>query len=546
MRRPSPPSTPTLSVVLAILLVASTLSSLCIAKAEETGDVSELIGLLRVPTGSRAEARRVERELDRAGLGLHFDRGRVLHHMEVAIAIPTLTLHSKDPDGVFRATIPEWTIVRNLTRTEPEAHHHRRRRHHHQRSNDNENITGKRGYGGAHQYLPIDRNKYHTAEEVEHTLRALTHQYPDRAELRLIGRSARGANIWNLQVGTQYHHGNTTLAVLIMGSLHGTDAVGTEMCLWLAEYLCKEYDASAELRWLMDTMNIQIIPIPNPDSFMINLRYTTKGIDLDRAFPDRISHRYDPDFVEKEVLALIDWVEHYRPVAGATILGGGGAPGGAGMVVRYPWNAQKHPSGFGGVDPHAPARAPDDRALRYLGRAYVAAHPTLFDSDPRPVGHERGLVNGAEWYHRYGSFQDWFHNALGAPHLDLVVSPYLRPSPESLHHYWEDNRAALVKFLDTAITYGVRGSVVNRATGEGVWDAKILIRDINDRSRHLHDVRPIADKRFGTVGTFAKFLVPGRYSVRAEAPGYLTTDEELFRIDAHHTVHSLVLEMVKP
>lgn len=508
-------------------------------------DPSETTALMRIPTGSRSEAQRVERELDRVGLGLYFDRSRVLHHMEAALTIQKIKTFSQTPDSLFRATIPDWEIVRNLTRTEPIQKRSRGYGNRASASSSSYSST-KTTHGGAGGYLPIHKNKYHDLSEIEHTLRALTHRYPDRAELRTIGRSTRGANIWNLELGTRYHHGNNTPSLLLMGSLHGDDVVGTEFCLWLAEYLCEEYATSTAVRFLMDKFNIQLIPVPNPDAFLIGLRYTTKGIDLDRSFPDRISHKYDSDFTEKEVQVLMDWAKGYRPIAGAALLGGGGGPGPEGMVVRYPWNAVKHPSGFGGVDHHMVARAADDRAFRYLARSYADVHPTMAKNDRRPIGAEKGLVNGAQWYCRYGSFQDWFYNAVGSPYLDIVFSPYLKPHPEHLHRYWEDNKRAALAMIEMASGYGMRGVVVDAATGEPAPHAIVHIRDINDRSRHLHPIRTKTDPRYAGKGNFARFMVPGQYSVRVSAPGYLTTDERMFRIDDRHPIKVLRIAMEKP
>lgn len=60
--------------------------------------------------------------------------------------------------------------------------------------------------------------------------------------------------------------------------------------------------------------------------------------------------------------------------------------------MRYPWNTS--PLGKSG----RPERTPDDRALRFLARAYASTHPSMALDDPRGRFPDAGTVNGAEWY----------------------------------------------------------------------------------------------------------------------------------------------------
>lgn len=529
-------TTPFMFLLLVILFIGTS-GSVLIGAGPEVSDLSELVSVVRIPTGSKQEALRMERELDRAGLGLRFDRGRMEDHIEAAIPIQNLMQLADSRDSILSYEIRNWETLRNISRREII------------RTTPGRSLlsTTSRQTRGDRHHLPIHKDRYHTLEETEHILRALVSTYPDRAKLHSIGRTSRNENIWSLELSTTDADapGRWKPSILLTGSFHGDDRVGRELCLWIAEYLCEEYSSSSSTRRLMDQLRIHIIPDPSPDATRISTRYTTRGIDIDRGFPDRVQHTTDPEFIEREVEHLMDWVREHRPLAAASFLGGGGGPGHAGLIIRYPWNALKYPSVASILNKKAPARAPDDRAFRYLARDYADKHPTLANDDPRPEGVDKGLVNGAEWYSRYGSFQDWFYSEVGSPHIDIVLSPYLKPMPDRLHMYWEHNRQAVLSFLRTADRYGVRGTVVDLVTGKPVEDAKIVIRDLNDRSRHLHSVTTNS-RGDGAGGEFARFVVPGRYALTAEAPGYTTSSEYLFNIDQTHPIHQLHIHLSVP
>lgn len=94
------------------------------------------------------------------------------------------------------------------------------------------------------------------------------------------------------------------------------------MCLWIAQYLCEAYKTVSAIRNLLDTMEVYIVPDPSPDASAIGSRYTTRGVDLDRAFPDRLAKGSNPEVPETEVESLIEWLTERRFMVSASFLGG--------------------------------------------------------------------------------------------------------------------------------------------------------------------------------------------------------------------------------
>lgn len=536
--------------------------------------LSETLCVVKIPTGSAKAAWEARRDLDRAGLGMRYDHGRFLHEIEAYVPATELArLADPGASPLPPGATDRWVVVRNVTRRE---------------------VAGQgiwtpppgaaAGAAGGAGLLPVNKNRYHSSGELERVMRAMVRKWPGVASLQSLGRTLRGEVVWGLKVTghTPEEHGHARArgernhpgdhwrpVVLFTGALHGDDVVGREMCLWLAEYLCEMYQSSSAVQSLLNRLTIFLVPEPSPDASTIGSRFTTRRIDIDRGFPERVMHRGDPAYPERETEALMQWALHNRPVAAATFVGGGGGPGGAKTIVRYPWN------GVGGdmvVNTRRLQRnvyrtgmempTPDDRSFRYLARLYAMAHTTMARNDPRLAlapgeggieANEAGIVNGARWYPRFGTLQDWLYDHTGALHFDLLISPHLKPLPDRLSMHWEHNRRALLTFLRAVDGEGLRGTVRDAETGAAVPDAVVVVRDMTDHSKRLHPVATdsaahgaagVLGERTRGGGHFARYLHPGRYSVWAEAPGYKTSKQQTFMVSQQAPIFDIDITLV--
>ena len=90
-----------------------------------------------------------------------------------------------------------------------------------------------------------------------------------------------------------------------VGNIHGNEVVGRELILYLAGYLCEEYTrGNPEVRRLLDTTRIHLLPTANPDGYALAAvdgpkgewldgRTNANNVDLNRDFPDLNQLSYD-------------------------------------------------------------------------------------------------------------------------------------------------------------------------------------------------------------------------------------------------------------
>ena len=115
--------------------------------------------------------------------------------------------------------------------------------------------------------------KYHTYEELTNTLENLQNNYPNFARLyKLSEQSAQNRSLWVLHISSNVTSGREDLKPMVkyVGNMHGNEVVGRELLIQLASHLLQSYtskNGSNEIKQLVDTTDIHIMPSMNPDGF---------------------------------------------------------------------------------------------------------------------------------------------------------------------------------------------------------------------------------------------------------------------------------------
>jgi hypothetical protein len=125
--------------------------------------------------------------------------------------------------------------------------------------------------------------EYHNYYTTTKMLNGFNQQYPDLVKVFSIGKSVLGKDIWCIRI-TNENNTKTKSSCLFTGCIHGTEWEGGEACLYLAEYLLINFGANETITHILNSSEIYIVPLINPDGRQENTRWNENGIDLNRNF----------------------------------------------------------------------------------------------------------------------------------------------------------------------------------------------------------------------------------------------------------------------
>lgn len=354
----------------------------------------------------------------------------------------------------------------------------------------------------------IKMDHYIHYEELSTLLKRLTLEYPSISKLHSIGKSVQGRELWAVQITDKINEVEIGEPMFkYVGNMHGNEAIGRQVLIYLIEYLLKNYKHNARLTQLIDTTNIFIMPSMNPDGFEaaiegdcmgIQGRPNANGEDLNRNFPDQFNNwqRYIVERdAEPETKAIINWLRSNHFVLSANLHGGS-------LVASYPFdsNAEHLTQGVASL-------TPDDAVFRHLAILYATKHKTMSKGDP--LCEDRfpgGVTNGAKWYNVPGGMEDVNYLLSNCFEITLELSCCKYPTANHLRQEWIKNKEALLAYIEETHK-GISGFVKDQ-NGKAISNAVIYVQGIK------HNVT--TEKH----GAFWRLLVPGNYTIYACAKGH--------------------------
>ncbi|MEW6278652.1 MAG: M14 family metallopeptidase [Candidatus Eremiobacterota bacterium] len=110
---------------------------------------------------------------------------------------------------------------------------------------------------------------YHSYEQVKADLEALERSYPHLARLVSLGKSPEGRDLWALQIskGVRCEDTSKKPGVVITGCHHAREWMSMEAPLHVAHQLLEGYATDPEMRRRVDTGEIWVAPLVNPDGY---------------------------------------------------------------------------------------------------------------------------------------------------------------------------------------------------------------------------------------------------------------------------------------
>jgi hypothetical protein len=377
---------------------------------------------------------------------------------------------------------------------------------------DSEELAGLRAAGWTWKVvepkpaLPTGAGKelgaYNNFAAMTAMLDAYAANYPAICRKYSLGKSVQNRDLWALKITTNPDVESDKPEFRYVATVHGNEALGTEMSLYFIDLLCKGWATNnTRISNLVHNVEIWVLPMNNPDGreYSSPRRYNANGYDLNRNYPEGSGNNfgnvlYGPGMatngVQPETRHLMMWTAAHNFTMGVHYHTGA-------LVVNYPYDNDSLGSVF--------SPSPDEALFAAMSRTYSSNNPPMWAS---PYFND-GIVNGAEWYAVSGGVQDWSYRYHGSMEATIEISDDQWPDPAAgqLPTYWSQNREAMLAYLEWCLR-GVRGVMRDAVTGAPVRGAV--------RVEGIHRL-VFSD---GDVGDYHRVLLPGTYHLWFYAPGY--------------------------
>lgn len=115
--------------------------------------------------------------------------------------------------------------------------------------------------------VQISFNRYYTSEGLAALSKKIANAYPNLVRRKSIGKSAKGKDIWMLEV-SNFKKGNPDRkpAFYVDGNIHSNEIQGGEICIYTAWYLTENFGHNEYITNMLNDRTFYIVPTINPDA----------------------------------------------------------------------------------------------------------------------------------------------------------------------------------------------------------------------------------------------------------------------------------------
>lgn len=364
--------------------------------------------------------------------------------------------------------------------------------------------------------------RYHTYEEICDELDSLVELYPTIMMVDTIGWSTMDSiPILGVKISDNPWMNEDEPKVLYNGLHHAEEKISTEVCMYIINDLVNRYGIDDRVRRWVDSIEIWVIPMLNPDGHNVVMsgldttwRKDTRdnnnngefdldydGVDLNRNYgfawelggstdPSSEYYRGPYPFSENETRAVRELTLINRFMFDICYHA---ARTGQIEVVYYPWRWE---GGF----------TPDHAVIQAIAESVACRIPNFMGTGTYAATYGY-LTQG-------GSARNWFYGAIGTIALTIEVGRCYPPG-EYVDSICRNNLRGAYYLLDKALMGpGITGHVRDAMTGTPI-QAEVEIIEVTDTIIEPRKCDPVH-------GRFWRLLLPGSYTVRVAAAGYDT------------------------
>lgn len=108
---------------------------------------------------------------------------------------------------------------------------------------------------------------YYDGPAVVDAVKKLNQAYPELTELKSLGKTIEGRDIWMLMINNPKTGNDLSKpGIYVDGTIHGNEVQATEVCLYLAWYLLDSYGENEMITNLVNSRAFYIVPVMNVDN----------------------------------------------------------------------------------------------------------------------------------------------------------------------------------------------------------------------------------------------------------------------------------------
>ncbi|MCW8822631.1 MAG: M14 family zinc carboxypeptidase [Ignavibacteriaceae bacterium] len=322
-------------------------------------------------------------------------------------------------------------------------------------------------------------NVYHTYQQIIDLADSLAGAFPSICKKFIYGYSVQNRQCAALKISDNVDIDEPEPEVLFDGGIHGDEIGGPENIIRFARDLCLQYGTDPTITDLINTREIWLYLMDNPDGRYNMSRYNANGVDLNRDWcymwdawggsPGPCSQIESKNL--RSCMYDNQFVVHTSYHSGTEI-------------ISYPWS-------------YRPNASPDQSQIHQLAGIYssVSGYPSL------PYGQGYNVM-----YPINGSTKDGNYGMMGSVSWSIEISNSKQPPPNQIMQYYTWNYPSMIAMIEYS-GYGLEGIVTDAASDEPVA-AEVFV---NNYYPTYTDP---------TVGDYHKYVLPGTYSITVIANGY--------------------------
>jgi hypothetical protein len=343
----------------------------------------------------------------------------------------------------------------------------------------------------------LDWDVYPTYEAYVAIMNQFADDYPDICQLVDAGTTVQGRHILFVKISDNAAVREAEPQFMFSSSMHGDETTGYILMLRLIDTLLTSYGTDARLTNLINSDEIWINPLANPDGTYHGgngtvygaTRYNANGVDINRNFPDPAEgphpdgHAWQPETIAMKTLA-----ENNNFILSANFHGGT-------EVVNYPWDTWSR-------------LHPDNTWWMLISHLYAdtaqANSPSGYMS-----GYNDGITNGYAWYRVTGGRQDFFTYFHHGREVTIEISDIKTPAASTLPSYWYYNKESFLDYMENTY-YGISGLITDTSGNPIKARVEIVGHDVDNSEVYSDSI----------TGAFYRMIAAGNYTLTFSAENY--------------------------